>query len=249
MRYAEKEFAAMKENGELDILNGLYDEQNRLVDEGSVDERFEALRKLDLDLVDFLGNTRRKNSYFLGKMIYDEIKSNYDIHESRWLQILESREEGSSFLTLDKVRSSYRFRGLEQVKELGLNPKSPAGMNIIKLWDDRGRAREEEKRLEYTFQSTTDNANQSERLFLADPTRDNLNNFVIDLGRIPSKDRNGRISRGIGTVNIRASYEVAIQRLVGNRRFSGNGGFAKFEDEVLNQIIPGKDIISNKNLH
>ena len=241
MRYAEKEFAAMKENGELDILNGLYDEQNRLVDEGSVDERFEALRKLDLDLVDFLGNTRRKNSYFLGKMIYDEIKSNYDIHESRWLQILESREEGSSFLTLDKVRSSYRFRGLEQVKELGLNPKSPAGMNIIKLWDDRGRAREEEKRLEYTFQSTTDNANQSERLFLADPTRDNLNNFVIDLGRIPSKDRNGRISRGIGTVNIRASYEVAIQRLVGNRRFSGNGGFAKFEDEVLNQIIPGKD--------
>ena len=64
MRYAEKEFAAMKENGELDILNGLFDEQNKLVDEGSVDERFEALRKLDLDLVDFLGNTRRKNSYF-----------------------------------------------------------------------------------------------------------------------------------------------------------------------------------------
>jgi len=241
MRYAEKEFAAMKDNGEFDILNGLYDEQNKLVDEGSVDERFEALRKLDLDLVNFLGDTRRKNSYFLGKMIYDEVKSNYDIHESRWLQILESREEGSSFLTLDKVRSSYRFRGLEQVKELGLNPKSPAGMNIIKLWDDRGRSKEEALRLRHSHQNATDNANRSEKLFLSDPTRDNLNNFVIDLGVIPSKDRNGNISRNIGNINVRATYEVAIQRLVGNKRFAGNGGFAKFEDEVLNQITPGKD--------
>ena len=36
------------------------------------------------------------------------------------------------FLAVDKVRSTYKFWGVEQVRRLGLDPKSPAGLEIIK---------------------------------------------------------------------------------------------------------------------
>jgi hypothetical protein len=246
MRYAEKEFAAMRDNGEFDILKGFYSEQNKLVDEGIVDDMYVALSTGDLDRFDFLGNTRRKNSYHLGKMIVDEIKSNYELHVQQKLEIVDNPElnggrDFREFLAVDKVRSTYKFWGVEQVRRLGLDPKSPAGLEIIKLWDDRGRSEEEKARLRISHFTASDNADQAEKLFFSDPTRDNLNNLNLAIGRIPSKDRNGNIARGVGVFNVRANHELLIQRLAGNKRYAGNGGFEKLVREVLEQKTPGKD--------
>ena len=246
MRYAEKEFAAMRDNGEFDILKGFYSEQNKLVDEGIVDDMYDALSNNDLDRFDFLGNTRRKNSYFLGKMVVDEIKNNYDSHVQQKLEIVNNPElnggrDFREFLAPDKVRSTYKFWGVEQVRRLGLDPKSPAGLEIIKLWDDRGRSEEQKARLQISHFTASDNADQAEKLFFSDPTRDNLNNLNLAIGRIPSKDRNGNIASGVGVFNVRANHEVLIQRLAGNKRYAGNGGFEKLVREVLEQRTPGKD--------
>ncbi len=246
MRYAEKEFASMIENNEFDLLKGFYNEQNKLVDNGIVDDMYDALSTGDVDRFDFLGNTRRKNSYFLGKMVTDKIKSDYELYVQQKLEIVHNPQlnggrDFSEFLAPDKVRSTYKFWGVEQVKQLGLNPKSPAGLEIIKLWDDRGRSEEQKARLQISHYTSSDNADQAEQLFFADPTRDNLNNLNLSIGRIPSKDRKGNIARGIKSFNVRANHEVLIQRLASNKRYAGNGGFEKFVREVLEQRTPGKD--------
>lgn len=240
MRYAEQEFSSMIKNGEFDILKGLYSEQNKLVDEGLVDERFEAMRSGDIDLADYLGNTRRRNSYYLGKLVTDEVKSNFDQYEQQFLTALQGGSDPSELLKPDNIRSSYNFRGQEFLRISGINPKSDAGIAVLKLWDDRGRSRSEELRLQQNLQLTTDNKNQSLKLFVADPTQDNFTNFLVDLARIPSKDRTGSISPNIGTTNWRATYELGIQELVGHEKYSGTGGFAKFEEEVLDKLTPGK---------
>lgn len=239
-RYAEQEFAAMMENGEFDILRGLYAEENKLVDAGLVDKRFEAYQKGDIDLVDYLGNTRRRNSFYLSKLIEDEFKSNFDQYENQFISAAQQGSDPSELFKPENIRSSYNFRGQEIVRIAGLNPKSPAGLAIIKLWDDRGRSRAEELRLQQNLQITTDNKDQSLKLFLADPTQDNFTNFLIDVARVPSTDRNGTISPNIGSTNWRATYELAVQELVGNEKYAGTGGFAKFEEEVLDRLTPGE---------
>lgn len=239
-RYAEQEFAAMMENGEFDILRGIYAEENKLVDAGLVDKRFEAYQKGDIDLVDYLGNTRRRNSFYLSKLIEDEFKSNFDQYENQFISAAQQGSDPSELFKPENIRSSYNFRGQEIVRIAGLNPKSPAGLAIIKLWDDRGRSRAEELRLQQNLQITTDNKDQSLKLFLADPTQDNFTNFLIDVARVPSTDRNGNISPNIGSTNWRATYELAVQELVGNEKYAGTGGFAKFEEEVLDRLTPGE---------
>ena len=239
-RYAEQEFAAMMENGEFDILRGIYAEENKLVDAGLVDKRFEAYQKGDIDLVDYLGNTRRRNSFYLSKLIEDEFKSNFDQYENQFISAAQQGSDPSELFKPENIRSSYNFRGQEIVRIAGLNPKSPAGLAIIKLWDDRGRSRAEELRLQQNLQITTDNKDQSLKLFLADPTQDNFTNFLIDVARVPSTDRNGTISPNIGSTNWRATYELAVQELVGNEKYAGTGGFAKFEEEVLDRLTPGE---------
>ena len=239
-RYAEQEFAAMMENGEFDILRGIYAEENKLVDAGLVDKRFEAYQKGDIDLVDYLGNTRRRNSFYLSKLIEDEFKSNFDQYENQFISAAQQGSDPSELFKPENIRSSYNFRGQEIVRIAGLNPKSPAGLAIIKLWDDRGRSRAEELRLQQNLQITTDNKDQSLKLFLADPTQDNFTNFLIDVARVPSTDRNGAISPNIGSTNWRATYELAVQELVGNEKYAGTGGFAKFEEEVLDRLTPGE---------
>ena len=118
-------------------------------------------QKGDIDLVDYLGNTRRRNSFYLSKLIEDEFKSNFDQYENQFISAAQQGSDPSELFKPENIRSSYNFRGQEIVRIAGLNPKSPAGLAIIKLWDDRGRSRAEELRLQQNLQITTDNKDQS----------------------------------------------------------------------------------------
>ena len=234
------EFNTLASDGTLDKIKYTY---NRVGQSSALDDAANQQTKLveqalggDLDAeqeFDYMGQVMKTRNPVLQKLLFNDIKTNFDSIEQ---DMLASVEGGIDKFTATRL---YQTRAIQILNRLGINPKSETGFKIQELFRQKGLVKESQLSLEQQFMDRTavidGGLNQIEAALEADNYAEaqavwkTVQNNVYSL---PVKNREGVYSRKV-TLNKADEFYTWAESLVGDSRFAGEAGWIKYQKVVL----------------
>ncbi len=234
------EFNTLASDGTLDKIKYTY---NRVGQSSALDDAANQQTKLveqalggDLDAeqeFDYMGQVLKTRNPVLQKLLFNDIKTNFDSIEQDMLASVEG--------DIDKFTATrlYQTRAVQILNRLGINPKSETGFKIQELFRQKGLVKESQLSLEQQFMDRTavidGGLNQIEAALEADNYAEaqavwkTVQNNVYSL---PVKTREGVYSRKV-TLNKADEFYTWAESLVGDSRFTGEAGWIKYQKVVL----------------
>ena len=234
------EFNTLASDGTLDKIKYTY---NRVGQSSALDDAANQQTKLveqalggDLDAeqeFDYMGQVMKTRNPVLQKLLFNDIKTNFDSIEQDMLASVEG--------DIDKFTATrlYQTRAIQILNRLGINPKSETGFKIQELFRQKGLVKESQLSLEQQFMDRTavidSGLNQIEAALEANNYKEaqavwkTVQNNVYSL---PVKNREGVYSRKV-TLNKADEFYTWAESLVGDSRFAGEAGWIKYQKVVL----------------
>jgi len=234
------EFNTLASDGTLDKIKYTY---NRVGQSSALDDAANQQSKLveqalggDLEAeqeFDYMGQVMKTRNPVLQKLLFNDIKTNFDSIEQ---DMLASVEDDIDKFTATRL---YQTRAIQILNRLGINPKSETGFKIQELFRQKGLVKESQLSLEQQFMDRTavidGGLNQIEAALEADNYAEaqaiwkTVQNNVYAL---PVKSRDGVYSRKV-TLNKADEFYSWAESVVGDSRFAGEAGWIKFKKVVL----------------
>ena len=234
------EFNTLASDGTLDKIKYTY---NRVGQSSALDDAANQQTKLveqalggDLDAeqeFDYMGQVLKTRNPVLQKLIFNDIKQNFDSIEQDMLASVEN--------DIDKFTATrlYQTRAIQILNRLGINPKSETGFKIQELFRQKGLVKESQLSLEQQYMDRTavidgglnqiEAALESGNYAEAQAVWKTVQNNVYSL---PVKNRDGVYSRKV-TLNKADEFYTWAESLVGDSRFAGEAGWIKYQKVVL----------------
>ena len=234
------EFNTLASDGTLDKIKYTY---NRVGQSSALDDAANQQTKLveqalggDLDAeqeFDYMGQVLKTRNPVLQKLIFNDIKQNFDSIEQDMLASVEN--------DIDKFTATrlYQTRAIQILNRLGINPKSETGFKIQELFRQKGLVKESQLSLEQQYMDRTavidgglnqiEAALESGNYAEAQAVWKTVQNNVYSL---PVKNREGVYSRKV-TLNKADEFYTWAESLVGDSRFAGEAGWIKYQKVVL----------------
>jgi hypothetical protein len=234
------EFNTLASDGTLDKIKYTY---NRVGQSSALDDAANQQTKLveqalggDLDAeqeFDYMGQVMKTRNPVLQKLLFNDIKTNFDSIEQDMLASVEG--------DIDKFTATrlYQTRAIQILNRLGINPKSETGFKIQELFRQKGLVKESQLSLEQQYMDRTavidSGLNQIEAALEANNYKEaqavwkTVQNNVYSL---PVKNREGVYSRKV-TLNKADEFYTWAESLVGDSRFAGEAGWIKYQKVVL----------------
>ena len=234
------EFNTLASDGTLDKIKYTY---NRVGQSSALDDAANQQTKLveqalggDLEAeqeFDYMGQVMKTRNPVLQKLLFNDIKTNFDSIEQDMLASVEG--------DIDKFTATrlYQTRAIQILNRLGINPKSETGFKIQELFRQKGLVKESQLSLEQQYMDRTavidGGLNQIEAALEADNYAEaqavwkTIQNNVYAL---PVKTRDGTYSRKV-TLNKADEFYQWAESLVGDSRFAGEAGWIKYQKVVL----------------
>ena len=234
------EFNTLASDGTLDKIKYTY---NRVGQSSALDDAANQQTKLveqalggDLDAeqeFDYMGQVMKTRNPVLQKLLFNDIKTNFDSIEQDMLASVEG--------DIDKFTATrlYQTRAIQILNRLGINPKSETGFKVQELFRQKGLVKESQLSLEQQFMDRTavidgglnqiEAALESGNYAEAQAVWKTVQNNVYSL---PVKNREGVYSRKV-TLNKADEFYTWAESLVGDSRFAGEAGWIKYQKVVL----------------
>ena len=234
------EFNTLASDGTLDKIKYTY---NRVGQSSALDDAANQQSKLveqalggDLEAeqeFDYMGQVMKTRNPVLQKLLFNDIKTNFDSIEQDMLASVEG--------DIDKFTATrlYQTRAIQILNRLGINPKSETGFKVQELFRQKGLVKESQLSLEQQFMDRTavidGGLNQIEAALEADNYAEaqavwkTIQNNVYAL---PVKSKDGTYSRKV-TLNKADEFYSWAESVVGDSRFAGEAGWIKFKKVVL----------------
>ena len=234
------EFNTLASDGTLDKIKYTY---NRVGQSSALDDAANQQSKLveqalggDLEAeqeFDYMGQVMKTRNPVLQKLLFNDIKTNFDSIEQDMLASVEG--------DIDKFTATrlYQTRAIQILNRLGINPKSETGFKVQELFRQKGLVKESQLSLEQQFMDRTavidGGLNQIEAALEADNYAEAQAVFKTVLNNVyslPVKTQDGTYSRKV-TLNKADEFYAWAESLVGDSRFAGEAGWIKFKKVVL----------------
>jgi hypothetical protein len=234
------EFNTLASDGTLDKIKYTY---NRVGQSSALDDAANQQSKLveqalggDLEAeqeFDYMGQVMKTRNPVLQKLLFNDIKTNFDSIEQDMLASVEG--------DIDKFTATrlYQTRAIQILNRLGINPKSETGFKIQELFRQKGLVKESQLSLEQQYMDRTavidGGLNQIEAALEADNYAEaqavwkTIQNNVYAL---PVKSADGTYSRKV-TLNKADEFYTWAESVVGDSRFAGEAGWIKYKKVVL----------------
>ena len=234
------EFNTLASDGTLDKIKYTY---NRVGQSSALDDAANQQSKLveqalggDLEAeqeFDYMGQVLKTRNPVLQKLLFNDIKTNFDSIEQDMLASVEG--------DIDKFTATrlYQTRAVQILNRLGINPKSETGFKIQELFRQKGLVKESQLSLEQQFMDRTaaidgglnqiEAALESGNYAEAQAVWKTVQNNVYAL---PVKGRDGTYSRKV-TLNKADEFYTWAESVVGDSRFAGEAGWIKYKKVVL----------------
>jgi len=234
------EFNTLASDGTLDKIKYTY---NRVGQSSALDDAANQQSKLveqalggDLEAeqeFDYMGQVLKTRNPVLQKLLFNDIKTNFDSIEQDMLASVEG--------DIDKFTATrlYQTRAVQILNRLGINPKSETGFKIQELFRQKGLVKESQLSLEQQFMDRTaaidgglnqiEAALESGNYAEAQAVWKTVQNNVYAL---PVKGSDGTYSRKV-TLNKADEFYTWAESVVGDSRFAGEAGWIKYKKVVL----------------
>ena len=234
------EFNTLASDGTLDKIKYTY---NRVGQSSALDDAANQQTKLveqalggDLDAeqeFDYMGQVMKTRNPVLQKLLFNDIKTNFDSIEQDMLASVEG--------DIDKFTATrlYQTRAIQILNRLGINPKSETGFKVQELFRQKGLVKESQLSLEQQYMDRTavidSGLNQIEAALESGNYKEaqavwkTVQNNVYSL---PIKNREGVYSRKV-TLNKAEEFYDWAKSLVSDSRFAGEAGWIKYQKVVL----------------
>tara|TARA_A100001515_G_scaffold139214_1_gene133629 strand:+ start:114 stop:2549 length:2436 start_codon:yes stop_codon:yes gene_type:complete len=224
-------------------LENIYYTFNRLGNSTAYDDAVDQRHKLHEEAQRGNGNARQEFEYLsqvlktnnpvLQKLLYKDIKTNFDGIEQ---DLLASVENDVDKVTVTRL---YQTKAMQLLKQLGINPKSENGFKIQELFRNKGLIKERQLTLEQEYMSLNETIEggltQIEASLDADDyasANAKWKEIQTSINALPIKSREGVYSRRI-SLNKREDIEDWAKKQASSTRYSGPGGWIKYQAEVL----------------
>ena len=224
-------------------LENIYYTFNRLGNSTAYDDTVDQRHKLHEEAQRGNGNARQEFEYLsqvlktrnpvLQKLLYKDIKTNFDGIEQ---DLLASVENNVDKVTVTRL---YQTKAMQLLKQLGINPKSENGFKIQELFRNKGLIKERQLTLEQEYMSLNETIEggltQIEASLDADDyasANAKWKEIQTSINALPIKSREGVYSRRI-SLNKREDIEDWAKKQASSTRYSGPGGWIKYQAEVL----------------
>jgi len=224
-------------------LENIYYTFNRLGNSTAYDDTVDQRHKLHEEAQRGNGNARQEFEYLsqvlktnnpvLQKLLYKDIKTNFDGIEQ---DLLASVENDVDKVTVTRL---YQTKAMQLLKQLGINPKSENGFKIQELFRNKGLIKERQLTLEQEYMSLNETIEggltQIEASLDADDyasANAKWKEIQTSINALPIKSREGVYSRRI-SLNKREDIEDWAKKQASSTRYSGPGGWIKYQAEVL----------------
>ena len=247
-RAAADEYDKLIRNGNLDQIKRYYsriDKEGQKIFGNTVEEFTARLaqyqktgdinKKQEAEVL--LHQLKTKNPKLRDKLVAD-IKADIDSIVRDTISMLEDPESENPLKVDHKnVASIIQYRGIEVLTQLGINPKSKAGLDIQKAFRDKGLQYEQQYTLGYEYNRDSKVVNDSVDLIKVSHQNNDYeganNNWKImnsTYSSLPVESRAGNWSTPIN-VNPKESFKELAIELMYNPRYANN--WTLYSEEVL----------------
>ena len=224
-------------------LESVYYTFNRVGQSNAYDDAVDQRDKLHQEALKGDANAKQEFEYLsqvlktrnpvLQKLLYRDIKTNFDSIEQ---DLLASVENDVDKVTVTRL---YQTKALQLLSQLGINPKSENGFKIQELFRNKGLIKERQLTLEQEYMSLNETINSGLTLIEASLDANDYQSanakwkeIQTSINALPVKNREGVYSRRI-SLNKREDFEDWAKKQASSTKYSGPGGWVKYQAEVL----------------
>jgi len=212
-------------------LEAAYYTFNRLGQSNAYDDAVDQRDKLHQEALkgdanakqefEYLSQVLKTNNPVLQKLLYRDIKTNFDGIEQ---DLLASVENDVDKVTVTRL---YQTKALQLLKQLGINPKSENGFKIQELFRNKGLIKERQLTLEQEYMSLNETINggltQIEASLDANDyasANAKWKEIQTSINALPVKNTEGVFSRRI-SLNKREDFEDWAKKQASSTKYSG----------------------------